>query len=111
MKTLSGKTTQQILIANMSYDEYELSDVYYIYESVMNRDYFLKFKIMNEDSLRRRLQQWASVEGGWLIKKGSQSETIYYKRCCKRTDMSRKTWKEKVDRLWAKAKEPKSWWK
>lgn len=111
MKTLSGKTTQEILIANMGYDEYELRDVYSIYSLIMNRDYFLKFKVMSEDSMRRRLQVWSSVDGSWLIKKGRGAETIYYKRCCKSSDMSKKTWKEMADKLWAKAKEPKSWWK
>jgi hypothetical protein len=110
MKTLSGKSTQQILISNMLYDEYELREIYLIYTAIMNRDYYLKFKVMSEDSLRRRLQAWASVEGGWLIKKGDRSEAVYYKRCCKQSDMSRKTWKQRAAALFNRAKEPKSWW-
>lgn len=87
MKKLSAKELQIFLKSNMGYRRYTFDELYYMYSEILNRDLLISYKLMKRDSFRRRLKEWSSVEGGWLVKEGQQNHLTYYAQepevCCK----------------------------
>ena len=59
---------------------YSLDEVYGFYYKLMFRDSFCQLTLIKKDSLRKRLNQWCEVEGGWLRKDASGDVVMYYKR-------------------------------
>jgi len=108
-KTIPRATLQQFLRDNMTYQEYSFDEMWMLYTEILSREGMLEYKPMYGDSLRRALNQWADVEGGWLIIDKTGIAPIYYKRCCHRNNLSRKKWHDRADKLmnWGKALWPR----
>lgn len=99
MAKLSRKHLQQFMRDNMKYDEYNISQLWMIYKEILNREKMLEYEQMGDKAFKKMINGWAGVEGGWLIIKRDGDAPIYYKRCCKRSNISRPKWAEAVKKL------------
>lgn len=100
-KLVGSEELQGFMRDNMFDDEYSIHLMWKVYSDIMRRSPFVEeYKEMTESSLEKRLNEWASVKGGWLIRKGRGKNSIYYKRWFCRTDKSRAEVRRNViDRL------------
>jgi len=90
MERIPSELLQQFIRDNMTYEEYKPWQMVEIYKGVMDRELFLgKYPVMTDESFRRRISEWAKVDGGWLIRKGTYNERIFYKRPIHRCTLSR----------------------
>lgn len=74
-----GSATQYIVTSHMRLEQrYTVAALYAIYCEKMNNDYFVQHGRISEDTLRKNLSAWSSVEGGILKKEMSGKYVVYY---------------------------------
>lgn len=99
MATLSRRLLQKLIRENMEYDEYGFNNLFAIYLKILDREDMLEYEPMASDSFKRLINEWSSVDSGWLIINREGIDPLYYKRCCHRNNLSRSKWSERAKKL------------
>ncbi len=96
-KLIPSKELQGFIRDNMFDVEYGANDMWMLYERIMRRDKIVDvYAIMSQPSFTKRINEWSSVEGGWLIKKGIGEEALFYRRRFHRCNLSRPELRRRV---------------
>ena len=85
--------------------DYSLDEVEVFYKKIMNWSEFCELATVEKDTLRKRLEQWCEVDGGWMVKKGRGKSAKF---CKVDTDCKYSKHHDKAMKLLAAGE---AWWK
>lgn len=102
MATLSRIHLQQLIRDNTTYKEYGFNHLFMVYKNILEREDMVAYKRMSSPSFKRLINEWSSVEGGWLIVNREGIVPIYYKRCCHRNNLSMSKWSAAAKKILSK---------
>ena len=78
---MNSKALQYHLRSSMFYGQkYTSASMLLLYNEIMNRGPYCTHKKLAAKTVTNRLNEWSTVDGGWLIKEGSGNDAVYFKR-------------------------------